>query len=286
MDLINQLLQGVLVGSLYALLAYGLSLSVGIIRLVNLAHGDFIVLGAFLCVALATGLGLHPFWTVLATVPVCFAGGYLLQRGLLGRVRGADSLAPLLMTFAISIIVQNLLLESFGADGRRASGGELETMTLPVGQSINLGVLPLITLAVAVAMAFALDRLLYGTSLGARLRAVSDDPGAADLIGMSTARTCAMAMGLVGVTVAVGATFFSMSSFFAPTSGPSSLLIAFEVVVLGGLGSLWGTLIGGIVIGVAQSIGGQFDVAWQTLAGHLAFLVLFMLRPQGLFPRA
>jgi branched-chain amino acid transport system permease protein len=219
-------------------------------------------------------------------VPVCFAGGYLLQRGLLGRVRGADSLAPLLMTFAISIIVQNLLLESFGADGRRASGGELETMTLPVGQSINLGVLPLITLAVAVAMAFALDRLLYGTSLGARLRAVSDDPGAADLIGMSTARTCAMAMGLVGVTVAVGATFFSMSSFFAPTSGPSSLLIAFEVVVLGGLGSLWGTLIGGIVIGVAQSIGGQFDVAWQTLAGHLAFLVLFMLRPQGLFPRA
>lgn len=230
MDLINQLLQGVLVGGPYALLAYGLSLSVGIIRLVNLAHGDFLVLAAFLCAALATGMGLHPFWTVLVTVPVCFAGGYLLQRGLLGRVRGGDSLAPLLMTFAISIIVQNLLLESFGADGRRVPAGDLETMTLPLGESVYLGVLPLATLAVAVAVAFGLDRLLYGSSLGARLRAVSDDPGAADLIGMSTARTCAMAMGLVGVTVAIGATFFSVSSFLPagwdelPTSASAQAL--------------------------------------------------------------
>ena len=286
MSIVNQLLQGVMVGGLYALLAYGLSLSVGIVRLINLAHGDFIVMAAFLCSALATGLGIHPIWTVLLTIPLCFAGGYLLQRGLLGRVRGKGTLAPLLMTFAISIIAQNLLLEAFGADARRAPAGDLEVMSLSLGQDVHVGVLPMLTLAVAVAMALGLDRLLYHSALGARLRAVSDDPDAADLIGMATARTCAMAMGLVGATVAVAATFFSMFSSFDPTTGPSSMLIAFEVVVLGGLGSVWGALLGAIVIGLAQSVGGQIDVAWQSLAGHLVFLSIFLIRPQGLFPRA
>ncbi len=286
MHWINQLAQGVLTGGLYALFAFGLSLSVGIVRLVNLAHGDFIVLAAFLTAGIAAGLGIPPLWALVATLPVGFVALYALQRGLLRRVSVKDPLAPLLSTFALSIIVQNLLLEGFGPDGRRASGGALETATLPIAAGLDLGALPLLTFATAVALAFGLDRLLYRSRFGARLRAVSDDPAAAGLIGMRTEHTRALAMGLVGATVALAAAFYSVSNYFDATSGPTSLLVAFEVVVLGGLGSVWGTLVGGIVIGVAQSLGAQIDVAWQALAGHLTFLLLFLLRPQGLFPRS
>jgi branched-chain amino acid transport system permease protein len=146
-------------------------------------------------------------------------------------------------------------------------------------------VLPLVIFVSAVLLVFVLDRLLYRSSIGARIRAVSDDPEAADLIGLSSPHIYAIAMGMVGVTVAISAGFMSVWTNFDPTSGPSRLLIAFEAVVLGGLGSLWGTLAGGILLGVAQTVGGQVDAAWQVLAGHIAFLIIFTLRPQGLFPR-
>jgi branched-chain amino acid transport system permease protein len=134
-------------------------------------------------------------------------------------------------------------------------------------------------------MVIVLDFVLYRTRLGARIRAVSDDVAAADLVGLPSARIYAVAMGIVGVTVAISAGFMSIWTNFDPTSGPSRLLVAFEAVVLGGLGSLWGTLLGGIIIGVAQAIGAQVDAAWQLLAGHLVFLAIFMLRPEGLFPK-
>lgn len=282
---LNQIVQGVLLGGLYATFAMGLSLSVGIMRFVNIAHGDLIVLVSFLILTLTTTLGLSPLFAVLVTLPITFVGGYLLQRLLLQRVLGKGVLPIILVTFGLSIIIQNGLLGTFGADTRKVAGGSFETATLVLGGGVNVGLLPLTIFLSAIAMVIVLDFVLYRTRLGARIRAVSDDVAAADLVGLPSARIYAVAMGIVGVTVAISAGFMSIWTNFDPTSGPSRLLVAFEAVVLGGLGSLWGTLLGGIIIGVAQAIGAQVDAAWQLLAGHLVFLAIFMLRPEGLFPK-
>jgi branched-chain amino acid transport system permease protein len=282
---VNQIVQGVLLGGLYATFAMGLSLSVGVMRFVNIAHGDLIVLVSFLILALTTTLGLSPLLAVLVTLPITFVGGYLLQRLLLQRVLGKGVLPIILVTFGLSIIIQNGLLGTFGADTRKVAGGAIETATLVLGGGVNVGLLPLTIFLSAIAMVIVLDFVLYRTRLGARIRAVSDDVAAADLVGLPSARIYAIAMGIVGVTVAISAGFMSVWTNFDPTSGPNRLLIAFEAVVLGGLGSLWGTLVGGIIIGIAQAIGAQVDAAWQLLAGHLVFLAIFMLRPEGLFPK-
>jgi branched-chain amino acid transport system permease protein len=284
--LANQIVQGVLLGGLYALFAMGLSLSVGIMRFVNIAHGDFIVLVSFVLLSLTTAFGISPFLAMLLILPLAFFAGFALQRLLLQRVTGGGVLPVILVTFGLSIIIQNGLLEAYGADTRKISGGALETATLTLGAGISIGVLPLLIFAAAVAMVLALDGLLYRTRLGARIRAVSDDVAAADLIGLPSARIYAIAMAIIFATVAVAACFMAVRTNFDPASGPSRLLIAFEAVVLGGLGSLWGTLAGGILLGVAQSIGAQFDAAWQMLAGHLLFLLVLVLRPQGLFPKS
>ena len=281
----NQIVQGVLLGGLYCMFALGLSLTVGVLRFVNIAHGDLIVLISFLTLALCTALGVHPLLAMLITLPAAAAGFYALQRFLLQRTLGQNPLLALLTTFGISIIVQNGLLQGFGADTRTLPGGALETATIRVAPKFYVGVLPPLTLLAAVALVLVLDLFLYRSRVGARIRAASDDVAAANLIGLSTPRIFALAMSVAGATAAVSACFMGMRMNFDPTSGPSRLLIAFETVVLGGLGSLWGTLAGGIVLGVAQSIGGEFDAAWQAIAGHATFLFLFLLRPQGLFPK-
>jgi branched-chain amino acid transport system permease protein len=282
---VNQIVQGILLGGLYALFALGLSLSVGIMRFVNIAHGDFIVLASFLLLSLATALGTHPFLALLLVLPLAFAAGFALQRFLLQRVVGSSVLPVILVTFGLSIIIQNGLLEAYGADTRKLSGGALETATITLGGGISIGVLPLLIFAAAIVMVILLDALLYRTRIGAKIRAVSDDVGAADLIGLSSARIYAIAMAIIGVTVAIAACFMAVRTNFDPASGPSRLLIAFEAVVLGGLGSLWGTLAGGILLGVAQSIGAHLDPGSQTLTGHLLFLLILVARPQGLFPK-
>ena len=281
----NQVVQGVLLGGLYCMFALGLSLTVGVLRFVNIAHGDLIVLISFLTLAVCTALGVHPLLAMLIALPAAAAGFYALQRLLLQRTAGQNPLLALLVTFGVAIIVQNGLLQGFGADTRTLPGGGLETATIQVGPGFYVGVLPLMTLLAAVALVAVLDLFLYRSRLGARIRAASDDVAAADLIGLSTPRISALAMAVAGATAAVAACFMGMRMNFDPTSGPSRLLTAFEAVVLGGLGSLWGTLAGGVVLGVAQSVGGEFDAAWQAIAGHAAFLLIFLLRPQGFFPK-
>ena len=282
---INQILQGVMLGGLYTLFATGLSLSAGVMRFVNIAHGDFIVLACYALLLLTTMLGLNPAIATLAVLPIAFAFGFGLQRFLLQHVVGDNVLLVILVTFALSIIVENGLLEGFGADPQKIWGGWMETATIALGHGINVGVFQVVTFAAAVILVAALDLLLYRTGIGAKIRAVSDDVAAANLIGLSSVRIYAIAMGISFVTVGVAAGFMSIWTNFDPASGPTRLLIAFEVIVLGGLGSLWGSLVGGVVLGVAQSIGGQFDIAWQIMAGHIVFLIVLALRPQGLFPK-
>lgn len=283
-SLLDAIVQGVLVGGLYALFALGLSLSVGIMRSVNIAHGDFIVLASFGLLTLSTQLGVNVWVALAMLIPIAFAAGYALQRGLMQRVRGNPVLAPLLVTFGLAIIIQNSLQEGYGSYPRLLQGGGLETATLALGP-VNVGVLPLLTFIVAIALIVALDLLLFRSPIGSSIRAVADDVDAARLVGLSSAHIYAIAMGLIGVTVAIAAAFMGLRMNFDAVSGPTHLLTAFEAVVLGGVGNLWGTLAGGIVLGVAQAIGGQIDVAYQNLAGHVVFLIVVFFRPQGLFPK-
>ncbi len=286
MDWVNAIVQGVLVGGLYALFACGLSLIFGVMRLVNIAHGDLIVLASFVGLAVAEGLGLHPLLCIVIVIPIMFGVGYALQRGLLNMTLGADILPPLLVTFGLSIIIQNALLEVFSANTRKLSGGSIEVESLKIVEGLNVGVMPVIVFASAVAVIGGLQLLLFRTPLGSAFRATSDDPETARLMGIDNRHIFALAMALSLAVVAVAGIFLGMRANFDPSIGPARLLFAFEAVIIGGLGSLWGTLAGGVILGVSQAIGAQIDPGWQILAGHIAFLVILVVRPRGLFPRA
>lgn len=280
------IIQGILLGGLYGLFAAGLSLIFGVMRLVNLAHGDLIVLGAFGIYALVNTLGLPlPLALVIAAV-VMFVVGYVLQYVVLNRTIGRDILPPLLLTFGLSIFIQNGLLEAFTADSRRLNAGDYETASIPLGGGLAVGVVPLATLLAAVAVIVTLNQIFYRTAMGRAFRAVSDDPTTAQLMGVDNRRLFALAMGIAMVVATIAAVFLGVRANFDPSIGPARLIFAFEAVIIGGLGSLWGTLAGGIVLGVAQTVGASISPEWQLLAGHLAFLAVLLLRPRGLFPRA
>ena len=283
---LDAVIQGVLLGGLYALFAAGLSLIFGVMRLVNLAHGDFIVIAAYAILLIAGALGLDPFVAALIALPVLFVAGYALQRVLLNRTLGRDLLPPLLVTFGLSIIIQNGLLQLFSADSVRLRSGAIETASIPLGGGIAVGVVPLLTLVSAVAVIMLLNFVFYRTTIGQAFRATSDDLEIAQLMGIDVSRIFAIAMGLAFVVIAIAALYLGLRANFDPTIGPARLLYAFEAVIIGGLGSFWGTLAGGIVLGVAQTVGARIDPEWQILAGHLAFLIVLVIRPRGLFPRA
>lgn len=282
---VDTIVQGILLGGLYALFAAGLSLVFGIMRLVNLAHGDLIVMGAYLILVLVTLLGLPPFLALVIAMPLMFALGWVLQKFLLNRTLGDDILPPLLVTFGLSIVLQNALLEGFSADSQRLPPDALTTASIAVGP-LNLGVMPLLTFASAVLVIIALNQLFYRTSLGRAFRATSDDSVTASLMGIKPANVFATATGIALVIVAIAALYLGLRANFDPNIGPARLIYAFEAVIIGGLGSLWGTLLGGVIIGVAQTVGAALNPEWQILAGHLAFLAVLLVRPRGLFPRA
>ena len=285
MNWLDTIIQGVLLGGLYALFAAGLSLVFGIMRLVNLAHGDLIVLAAFLILALVTALGLNPFLATLVAIPIMFGLGWILQSQLLNRTLGPDILPPLLVTFGLSIVIQNALLEGFSADSRRITVGPLESATFALGP-INIGVMPLLTFLSSVAVIIGLNQLFYRTSLGRAFRATSDDRVTAGLMGVRPDRIFATATGIAMVVVTIAAFYLGTRANFDPTIGPARLIYAFEAVIIGGLGSLWGTLAGGVIIGVAQTLGAAVNPEWQILSGHIAFLAVLLFKPRGLFPRS
>jgi branched-chain amino acid transport system permease protein len=282
---LNVILQGVLTGGLYAMFAAGLSLIFGVMRLVNIAHGDLIVLAAYVALMATTALGVNPLVSLIVVVPAMAVIGYALQRGLLNRTLGEDLLPPLLVTFGLSIIIQNGLLELFTADSRKLQAGAIEVATMQVTQGLWIGVLPLLQFAVAVGVIAGLQLLFYRTALGRAFRATSDDPAVAQLMGLDTRHVFALAMALSLAVVAIAGVFLAVRSNFDPAIGPARLIFGFEAVIIGGLGNLWGTLAGGVILGVSQAIGAQIDPGWQLLAGHIAFLVILALRPQGLFPK-
>lgn len=282
---INAVLQGVLLGGLYALFAAGLSLIFGVMRLVNIAHGDLVVLAAYLALVVLLTLDAGPFVAMLLVVPLMAILGYALQRLLLNVTLGKDLLSPLLVTFGLSVILQNGLLSAFSADSRRLPAGGIETASLGIANGLSLGVLPLLMFAAAVAVIAGLEFVFARTGIGRAFRAVSDDAEIAQLMGLDNRHMFAMAMALSSAIVALAGIFLAIRTNFDPSSGPLRLIFGFEAVIIGGLGSLWGTLAGGIALGVAQTVGAQIHPGWQVLAGHLVFFLILTLRPRGLFPR-
>ncbi|MBN9035639.1 MAG: branched-chain amino acid ABC transporter permease [Rhizobiales bacterium] len=285
MDWVNAIVQGVLIGGLYALFAAGLSLIFGVMRLVNIAHGDMIVAAAYLALVIVQATGLHPLASALLVVPLMALIGYAMQRVLLNPTIGKDLLSPLLVTFGISVILQNGLLVAFTADSRRLAAGSIETASIQLAPGLSLGVLPLLMFAASVLIIFGMELVFFRTSLGRAFRATSDDPEVAQLMNLNRNHVFGMAMALSAAVVAIAGIFLAIRTNFDPASGPARLIFGFEAVIIGGLGNLWGTLAGGVVLGVAQAVGAQISPGWQILAGHLVFFLVLGLRPRGLFPR-
>jgi branched-chain amino acid transport system permease protein len=283
-DWLNILIQGALLGGLYALFAIGLSLSFGIMRLVNIAHGDLIVLSAYIALVTVHASGMHPLASIVVVVPVMFVVGYLLQRGLLNFTLSGGLLPPLLVTFGISIIIENGLLQIFDASTQRLQAGAIETQSISMG-GISVGVYPLLVFATAVAALSILQLLFYRTAVGRAFRATSDDADTAELMGINNRHLYALGLAIAMIFTAIAGILMAVRSTFDPAAGPIRLIFAFEAVIIGGLGSLWGTLLGGMVLGIAQAVGAALSPTWQILAGHIAFLVILIIRPSGLFPR-
>ena len=283
---IDTIVQGILLGGLYALFATGLSLIFGVMRLVNLAHGDFSILAAFIAVVAVQSLGLNPLVALLLVAPVMAAVGYGLQRLVLNRLLGRGILPAVLVTFGLSIVIQNGLLETFSADSRRLNPGGIETASVSLGGGLAVGAFPLLTFAVAVLLLVGLQILIGRSAIGRAFRAASDDGATAALMGIDTGRLYGLAMALSLAIVAVAGIFLGIRTTFSFSSGPDRLLFAFEAVIIGGLGSLWGTLAGGVILGVAQTIGARLSPGWGVLTGHLVFLAVLLLRPSGLFAKS
>ena len=282
MSWVNAVLQGVFLGGLYALFACGLSLMFGVMRIINLAHGDLAVLGAFLAWLITTSFGINPFLALIPTLVVMFGVGYLLQRLVLTRALRSGTLIPLLATFGLSIVIQNGLLQTFSADVRSLGGpaGGLATASWKITDQLSVPVLGLVVLAVAVAVLGGLQLVLQRTGTGREMRAAAQDADTAALLGVPSSSVYARATAIAVATATLAGVFLAIRSSFSAASGPTQLIFAFEAVVIGGLGSLWGTLGGGIVLGIAQTVGAQINPQYAILAGHLVFL-LILATPRG-----
>ena len=291
--MLETLLQGLLLGGLYCLFALGQSLMFGVMRLTNTAQGDFIILGGFsaiagLSVLASTGAAAGALSTLLVALlllPLAFGFGYALQRYVLNGTLGRDPLPSLVVTFGLSIVIQNLLLELFSADPRSIETGGLNTESLALPGGLAIGVLPLLILGVAVAATAGLQWLFNRTRLGRAFRAVSDDKEIAELMGLNSNKVYALATAIAFVLIAVAGVLQGMRTTVSPSDGPLLLLFAFEAVIIGGMGSFWGTLLGALLLGMTQQIGFRLDPGWGIWFGHIVFLIVLVLRPQGLFPK-
>lgn len=283
--MLDTLIQGLLLGGLYALFALGLSLMFGVMRLTNTAQGDFIVLAAFGAIALAPLVASQSVLATALLLPVAFAFGYALQRWVLNGTLGRDPLPSLVVTFGLSIVIQNVLLELFSADPRSLDSAGFNTRSVVLGEGMAVGALPLAVFGVALLCTLALQVLFHRTALGRAFRAVSDDREIAELMGLDARRVYALATAIAFIVIALAGALQAMRTTVAPSDGPLLLLFAFEAVIIGGMGSFWGTFAGAMVLGLAQQIGFRLDPGWGIWFGHLVFLAVLVVRPQGLFPR-
>ncbi len=276
----NTLIQGILLGGYYAVIACGLSFMFSVMRIINLAHGSLAVAAAYGLWLLAAKLGIPPFIGLLVVLPVMAIIGWLLQRFILERSARGGTLLPILTTFGLSIVIDNLLFEQFGADTRSLAPfiGNLSYASWQLPGHVFVGKLAVLMMVTAIAVIGGLQLFLSRFALGRSIRATAEDPDTAGLVGIDARRVNAVATAITMVTVGIAGAFLAMRATFNPYSGGPQLLFAFEAAVIGGAGSLWGTLLGGIVLGLAQSIGAQIHPQGFLIGGHIAFLIVLFVR--------
>ena len=284
---VNAIIQGVLVGGLYALFACGLSLMFGVMKVVNLAHGDLAVVAGYVAIGVIAVTHIPVLWSLLIVVPLMAVLGYVLQRTLLQGALDRSILTTLLVTFGLSVVIENGLLQFFTANSRGIGAGlALESDSFSLGSQIQIGYLPVLIFVVAVVVLLGLQYFLSRSKYGRLIRAVADDKEAAQLAGADYRHVFGIAAAIAFGTVALAGIAYGMTSQLDPTAGTDTILLfAFAAVVIGGLGSLWGTLLGGVILGVAQQIGAQINISDEVLAGFIVFLVVLAVRPQGLISR-
>ena len=277
------IINGILLGGLYAVVAIGMSTMFGIVKLVNLAHGDLMILASFLSMTLVTWLGINPLVSLIVVVPVMYFVGYFVQGYLLNRVLGKEMEPPLLVAFGLSIILQNLLLLVYTPDARSLESS-LAMMTIPVAGYLSIPVIYLVDFIIGLAVIAILYYFFQKTYMGRAIRAASDDETAAQLMGIDTRNIYAKAMGIAMMTAGVAGVLVGMTFTFYPYTGAQYLIIAFGVVVIGGLGSMKGCIIGGLILALAQLIGAQiFGPGYQLFCGYIVLLIVLAVRPQGIF---
>ena len=282
----NALLQGILLGGLYALFATGQALVFGVMRLTNLAHGDFTILPAYISLVMVTALGFNPFYSIPITMVIMFVVGYALQRGVLNRIVGSKIAIGVIVTFGLSMVIQNGLLVVFSPDSQGLDAGPIENMSVSIGENLAVGWLPLIIFIMAVVVIAALQLFLDRTKMGRAFRAISDDQEAARLMGINNRHIYAIAMAVALAIIVIGGVMMGIRTTFDPLLGSQRLIFAFEAVIIGGMGSGWGMLIGGIVLGLSQTLGAELlGASWSIFAGHAVFVLILVLRPQGLLAK-
>jgi branched-chain amino acid transport system permease protein len=287
MQWVNDVIQGILTGGLYALFACGLSLMFGVMKVVNLAHGDLAVVGGYVALGVIAITHVPVLWSFVIVVPIMAGLGYLLQRTLIQGALDRGVLTTLIVTFGLSVVIENALLQFVNANSHSLGvGNAIVTGSFSIGSQIQLAYLLLLIFAVAVAVLLGLQYFLSSSRYGRMIRAVADDKEAAQLSGINYRHVFGIAAAIAFGTVALAGIGYGMYSQFAPSTGTDTILLfAFAAVVIGGLGSLWGTLVGGVVLGIAQQIGAQINQSDQLLAGYIVFLVILVVRPQGLTAR-
>jgi len=285
MNILEAAIQGVLLGGLYGLFAAGLSLIFGVMRIVNLGYGAFAVLSAYLALALTRSTSMSPLLALLIIVPVMAAFGFVLQRWVLQRTLDPSPLPSILVTFGLAVIVENALLLTQSADQERLTLGRIDTQAIQLGE-IRIGVYPLAVFVLALVLLGVLSLVIQKTGFGRSVRAISDDPGTVELMGIKPKRIYAWSGAIAFGLVAVAGVASGIQSSFNPSSGSLLLIFAFEAVIIGGIGSLWGTLVGAMVLGVAQTVGAAFAPSQQLLIGHIVFLLFLLFLPRGLTGKA
>ncbi|MCR5856296.1 branched-chain amino acid ABC transporter permease [Mesorhizobium sp. J428] len=281
MQWLDALIQGVLLGGMYAQYALGMALMFGVMRIVNVSHGDLVILLSLIGISIAGAWGLGPFTVMAALVPLAVAMGWLLQKALLNKVVGDDPLPSLIATFGLSLALQNLMLQIWSANSRSLPGGGLESRSVEIG-GIYVGLLPIIVLVFATGLTWGLDLMLKRTRFGRSLRAASADVEAAAMTGINPKGVYAFATAIAVGILGFAAVFQSLRSTVAPADGGAQLIYAFEAVIIGGMGSIWGAFLGSMVLGITQAIGFRINPGFGVLAGHLVFLLVLAMRPQGL----
>ncbi|BDX02995.1 branched-chain amino acid ABC transporter permease [Marinomonas pontica] len=277
--MMNSLVQAILLGGYYALIACGLAFMFQVMRIINLAHGSLAILSAYLVWEITDALALSPFISVLMILPIMAIIGLLLQRVILERATKGGELLPVLTTFGLAIVIDNLLFQQFGANTRSLSPylGDLSWESYEVF-GLWIGKLPVIVLITAIVIIGGLDLILRFTPLGRQIRATAFDPDTAGLVGIDARKIAGISAAIAMMTVAISGTALGLRGTFDAYAGGPQLLFAFEATIIGGASSLWGVFMGGIILAIAQSIGALIHPQGFLLGGHFMFLIFLFAR--------